>query len=109
MFWKLLILMYLCHVVGVFFVETYLLKRINSGKTVRLTYSFTWSGLILLPIMILLSTSGLSLFCMFIINGLLFFVLNDLYLEEQKLTFETAQRINFLQIFFTLLMFYFIL
>lgn len=116
MFYKILILMALCHFICEFvFFPLFLSKQemtelyTKNGENVFSSIkAIFWSSAIELPILLMLMCSGLILLCMIVINSAIYYIANDLY-KIRKIKFSTKTIINFLQILLTLILFMVIL
>ena len=125
MFCKILILMFVCHVLDDFVLQPICLSKLkqqqwwkmccsdpkykNDYKMALTIHSLSWSAMILLPIMFLMETYGLSLFCVWIINAVIHYIVDDLKSNVKKINLITDQTLHFCQILLTLGLFFFIL
>ena len=96
MFWKVFILMILCGTIGNLLWPV--LDNNYFGKSKVLSQSILWSGLILIPPMFLLPTNGIHLFCVFILNIVIYYITQPLAIFNKKCEYI----IRLLQIILTL-------
>lgn len=135
MFWKLLILMFICHVIDDFVLQPICLSKLkqkdwwfdnvfidddgnydfkkqefykNDYKIALLIHSLSWSAMILLPLLFLTPTAGISVFCIWIANAMIHYITDDLKANEKKITLVQDQIVHFVQIFLTLFILYII-
>lgn len=122
MVWKIFILMLLCHVIGDFVLQTdkianlkqktwwkencseeELKKYKDDYKMALLMHCILWSAMVLLPVILCVEISGLTLYYLFIGNVLIHYVTDDLKANYRKFNLVEDQTIHLLQILLTFL------
>lgn len=119
MFFKLYILMILCHIIDDFVLqpiclsklkqeswwlkqEEYCSKYKDDYKTALGIHSMSWSAMIHLPIMFFLDVSGVFLFISFVVNAFIHYLVDDAKANKKKINLCVDQHIHFAQLFITL-------
>lgn len=130
MYWKIFILMILCHVIDDFVLQPICLSKLkqkdwwfdnvfkdyngnydwrkqekgkNDYKMALLMHSLSWSAMILLPVIFFMEFSGMWLYWIFIINAFIHYVVDDLKANYNLLNLVQDQCIHLFQIFLTFL------
>lgn len=124
MYWKIFILMILCHVIGDFVLQTDNMIKLkqkswweeqtddkkykNDYKIALLMHCLLWSAMILLPVIFCTKISGSALYWMFIINAFIHYIVDDMKANYKILNLVQDQVIHLVQIFLTFLIIVFI-
>ena len=119
MYWKIFILMILCHVIDDFVLQPICLSKLkvkdwwkqnypdeknkNDYKMALCMHSLSWSAMILLPVIFFMEFSGMWLYWIFIINAFVHYVVDDLKANYNLLNLVQDQCIHLFQIFLTFL------
>lgn len=133
MFWKIYILMLLCHVIDDFVLQPVCLTNMKQRKwweenvfkdkygnldhrkqhlykndymMALIIHCISWSAMIHLPIMFFIECTGSMLYISFVINLLIHYIVDDLKANEGKINLITDQVIHFIQIILTSIIFF---
>lgn len=130
MYWKIFILMLLCHVIDDFVLQPICLSKLkqkdwwfdnvykddngnydyklndkykNDYKIALLIHSISWSAMILLPVIFFAEISGAWIWWIFSINVIIHYIVDDLKSNEKKINLVQDQLIHLTQIILTFL------
>ncbi len=101
MFWKILILMFLCNIIC----DNTILNKQNLPGFIS---ALTWSGFIFVPMLFLLSMRPTDTVGFWVINALIYYVINDMF-KSNVMSIKVYEMSKILQILLTLVVFMFIL